>query len=261
LNLNIEKKECFKFLSPNYRSKIYKILINLSEKDTVLDIGCGRGEYHSYINNIIGFDIHINDILNLKAINKNVFLADAEKIPIKNESIQSVICINTLEYIKNIEESFKEINRVLKKKGRFIFIVDNLDYPFIFDPVNFILHKFFKKHINFGAWNWKQLRRFKKEELISLLKKNGFSIKKTEFFNHHLISFLNFAECIFYNNFLSTEDKNSYMIDKSENIKVKKIPNFSIKILYKLSKIICNIDNRLSPKLNGANILIIAKKE
>jgi hypothetical protein len=147
--------------------------------------------------------------------------------------------------------------RVLKNNGHFILIVDNFNYPFLYDPINYNR----KKPIEFGAWNWRQLRRFEQEKLVEQLQKTGFIIEKIEKINHHLICCLNYPECIFYNSFFPSNQKDSYIKDKKNNQKQKNIPKSIISILDKKSKIICDIDNHLFKKSNGANILIVARKE
>ncbi len=103
----------------------------LSKNYTVADIGCGNGRHlipcAKHCNKIIGIDISQNllNIVKKKIIDeriKNVSLIHANmvKIPIKENSIDSVICIASIHNIKGHTQriqSIKEIYRILKNNG------------------------------------------------------------------------------------------------------------------------------------------------
>lgn len=261
--INNKSELNFKFLAPIYRNKVQIVLNFINNNDLILDLGCGKGVYHRFFKKSIGIDKELSDLKKLKSSNHIVILADAGHLPIKENSIQNIICINTLEYVSDLKKTYKEIFRILKHNGKLILVVDNFDYPLIFDPINFLICRLGLKPISYGAWNWKQTRRFKKDQLVNDLKNTGFSIKKSEFFSHYLICIFNYFECAFYNSFLSSEYKNSYMLN-SKNIKTKNenknIPKLIFLCLNFISKIICGLDNLIFKNSNGANILIIAKK-
>ncbi len=104
----------------------------LSESHTVADIGCGNGRHlfpcAERCKNVIGIDISQN-LLNIaknkskeKGLNNVDFIhANMVKIPLKNDSVGTVLCIASLHNIKGREErlrSLKEIHRILKNGGR-----------------------------------------------------------------------------------------------------------------------------------------------
>ena len=76
--------------------------------------------------------------------------------------------------------------------------VPNHNYPFLWDPINWILERGFKTHIKSGFWAgiWNQhLRLYYLEELRKIVKKAGFRVEKLEClthyclpFNHHLLN-------------------------------------------------------------------------
>jgi alkylated DNA repair protein alkB family protein 8 len=103
----------------------------LSKNDIVADIGCGNGRHlipcAKHCKKVIGLDISQNllNIVKKKIIDepiKNVSLIHANmiKIPIKENSIDSVICIASIHNVKGRNQriqSIKEIYRIIKNNG------------------------------------------------------------------------------------------------------------------------------------------------
>ncbi len=95
----------------------------ISNKDTILDVGCGKGFMLYDFKNIIpgikvtGVDISKYAVENaLPEIKKHLFVADSKELPFEDNSFDHVISINT---IHNLDEddcakSLKEISRVSK---------------------------------------------------------------------------------------------------------------------------------------------------
>lgn len=99
----------------------------------VLEIGIGSGLNLSFyekdkVNSLIGIDPSIETW----ALNQNLteelgfefsyFQTVAEKLPIDNQSIDSVVITYTLCTIPNAHLAFEEIRRVLKPKGKILFV-------------------------------------------------------------------------------------------------------------------------------------------
>lgn len=117
-------------------------------KPPVLDVGCGFGEFAGvFIESQIevGVDISVEDLIRAEKQKKYLKLiaADARKLPFQNESFSTVLSVSVLEHIAKPELSMKEIYRVLKPKGLFIFTVPTIDlnnylfYPVFFRRVGF----------------------------------------------------------------------------------------------------------------------------
>ena len=101
-------------------------------KGEVLEIGFGSGHNLPYYNqneikSLIGLEPSLSmqklssERLKDSAINFRFLTASAEEIPLKTESIDTVVCTYTLCSIPKPELALSEINRVLKKGGQFIF--------------------------------------------------------------------------------------------------------------------------------------------
>ncbi|XRO77321.1 class I SAM-dependent methyltransferase [Methanocaldococcus sp. 10A] len=99
----------------------------IKDDDFVLDIGCGTGEQLKILNKAIGLDISMEmaKIAHKKTI-KPVVVANAEFLPFKNRSFDKAISFFGALNHCNLKRALKEVNRVLKKDGIFIFTVANI---------------------------------------------------------------------------------------------------------------------------------------
>ena len=96
-------------------SEIKKAILRYSNevKGITLDIGAGKSPYQKFFKNstkYIKLDKFDYD-------DKQDIIADADKIPLKNNSIDSVVCFQLLEHVKDPQKVVSEIYRVLKKDG------------------------------------------------------------------------------------------------------------------------------------------------
>lgn len=114
---NIKKLAPFK--------KIKKELIKkYSKGDKVLELGCGFGEYISMFNDSYGCDISFNALKKAKLFfpSDKYFQANAEFLPLKDESFDCILLIDVLEHTENDENIIYELKRILKKGGRVIIL-------------------------------------------------------------------------------------------------------------------------------------------
>lgn len=109
-----------------------------------IDLGCGTGFLSKVLNDkdLVGVDISKNMAMQYtKNTKKPSIVADIQKLPLKNDSFDFAISSFALHWT-NINESFSEINRILKKDSLFIFSI----------PVEPSLEEFFAlagKNFNF----------------------------------------------------------------------------------------------------------------
>ena len=107
--------------------------ININKNDKILDIGCGGGiNIEKFLkitnNNVDGLDyseisIQASKKQNHKAISKKrckLIHANVSNMPIKNQTYNIVSAFETVYFWPNIENTFKEVLRILKPKGQFI---------------------------------------------------------------------------------------------------------------------------------------------
>ena len=123
-----------------------------SEKriERTLDLGCGNGIYFSilkkYSDSIVGIDISpeaINRCLGKYAYS-DLKCTNAYSIPYHSESFDLVFSTEVIEHIENPQKTFKEVYRILKPGGIFIFTT-TLYYPSIWTYLGLSV---IKKHSN-----------------------------------------------------------------------------------------------------------------
>ena len=95
-----------------------------------LDVGCGTGVYTEEISRdsqiCVGLDLSKNMIKYAKKKHSelNLILADAHKLPFKDECFELVVSIGLLEYVQK-DTVLKEITKVMKRKAFLIIAVPN----------------------------------------------------------------------------------------------------------------------------------------
>ena len=109
-------------LSTYIQNKNRKIIINsINFKESILDIGCGNGEFTNELNKLAkttAIDISEEMIKIAKKTFPNInFVASSMySIPFQEKTFDTTVCLNTLHHIKNIETAIREICRVTKNQ-------------------------------------------------------------------------------------------------------------------------------------------------
>jgi ubiquinone/menaquinone biosynthesis C-methylase UbiE len=107
-------------------------LVDPKPNQIILDLACGQGFFAKHFIDkgaeVVGLDLSPELIARAK---KNVpkakfFVANAENLSVlKNNSVDSIVCVLALQNIKNISAVFKECNRVLKNGGHFSIVLNH----------------------------------------------------------------------------------------------------------------------------------------
>ncbi|MBI2085903.1 class I SAM-dependent methyltransferase [Candidatus Daviesbacteria bacterium] len=242
--------------------------------DKILEVGCGNGYYLSLLNRL-GLKISLTGIDNDKAAlfdaqrfigdeRISLFLADAAKLPFKDSSFNKIICSEVIEHVKDDKKVLQEIHRVLKSGGIMVLSTCDINYPFFWDPINWLLQHVFKTHIKRGFWSgiWNQhLRMYEKKEVEKLVKEVNFKISTSESltgwclpFNHYIINFV--ARLIaryIYLNKLPEQFAEGLIKFKNEK------QSLPVKSLFWLVNTFDKL-NDLFPQKNGVSIFIKARK-
>jgi len=185
-------------MDPAFRRRARLVVENLNnshtlEKVTVLDVGCGRGFYEYLITQAYP-DYSISAIdLNEEylKIAKDQFSgpattytrANATKLPYKDKSFHFVLSSELLEHIPEDTKVISEMYRVLKKGGKAVITVPNHNYPFWWDPINWVLERVTGKHVPAHIW-WlagiwaDHVRLYDEDELVEKFTTAGFKIEK-----------------------------------------------------------------------------------
>ena len=106
-------------------------------KNSVLDIGCANKRLRKFLPSschYYGLD-YLDTATELYQTNPDIF-GDAQNLPFRDHSIDTVSLIEVLEHIPNPEKAVAEISRVLKNGGKLIMTVPFL-YPLHDAPYDF----------------------------------------------------------------------------------------------------------------------------
>lgn len=111
----------------------------------ILDVGCGTGHYMQEIlkrnHRVVGTDIAFGMLtkarqkLNIYNNKSSLINANIENLPFENESFDAILCIGVIEYLPDLQNALKELNRLVKNEGIVIISAPNLySLKFILDP-------------------------------------------------------------------------------------------------------------------------------
>ena len=115
-------------------------LIEIHDRWTMLDIGCGGGATlkrllrRSEGAKVYGIDISEESVakarrVNAKVLDKQVFVTQgsAEKLPYEDGKFDLVTAVETVYFWPNLPDCLKEVKRVLKPGGRFAIMVEVIE--------------------------------------------------------------------------------------------------------------------------------------
>lgn len=178
--------------------------LTVKKNNTILDIGCGLGEFLESIQNPTVLKIGIDNDpecieickKSVKQPNVHFRVADAHALPFPPDFFDIVTCISVLEHIDNPTAVIREAYRVCKKGGIGIFVTPNLGRP----SRMFLAMRRIHKRVRSGhkqGWDYHLLRDnlqyngWKVAEIITRLVDCPFydSLPRTigNFFSHRLL--------------------------------------------------------------------------
>ncbi len=178
--------------------------------EKIIDIGCGDGYYLHLLSNLgisslqlTGVDYDVKGLektkKNLKGKEIRISSGDLmTKLPFADSSFDKTVMSEVTEHLPNDVLGLKEVYRILKPGSVLCLTVPNANYPFLWDPLNWLLERLFSTHVKSGFWAgiWNQhLRLYTPSQITVVLKKAGFRIDKVESltfwclpFNHYVVN-------------------------------------------------------------------------
>lgn len=159
--------------------EVFKELVGQQKPQKILDIGCASGTITNRISSIFpkskitGADIYPSAIEHAKRKYSHIrfVVADAHKLPFKDNFFGLVVCCETIEHVVDPKKVLKEIRRVIKKDG--LAMVEMDSGSILFRIVWWIWEKTKGK-----VWQGAHLHPFHHTELEKIILKAGFKIVK-----------------------------------------------------------------------------------
>jgi ubiquinone/menaquinone biosynthesis C-methylase UbiE len=210
-NKNLQAIESYlsRELDPAFarRARLIAENLNITGKEQILEIGCGRGFYEQFLGTIYpkvkltGVDLK-ESYLNIarhtvKSKNVTFLNADATQLPFKANTFDRIIATEVLEHIPNDLGVLSELYRVVKPGGIVMITVPNKQYSALWDPLNYLLEKLFHVHVPSNIW-WlagiwaDHVRLYDEPELMTKIKGARFQIKKIWRSTHYCVPFSHF---------------------------------------------------------------------
>jgi len=144
-------------------------LLKLTPNAFTLDLGCNDGHYKPYIKRYVGLDIASSC---LKKFKSPRLQGIAQILPFRKNVFDRIFASEVLEHIWDRDLVLRECRRVLRPKGKMIVAVPYGKNPYGFSSKNPVgQRKYGVKYLSYVHG------KFSKEDLKSLLTRNGFSIE------------------------------------------------------------------------------------
>lgn len=160
---------------------------NLPSPVVVVDAGCGDTgiikEFKERIGSLIGVDVS-KELLEKNMVVDQKIYADLEKIPMPDNSVDMIVSEFVLEHLEYPEKVFKELYRILKPGGSFIFLTPNRYNPVMMMSgiLPHFIHDWFRDRIlKKGEETHKTFYRANSyKRVVELLVNAGFTVGKVE---------------------------------------------------------------------------------
>lgn len=156
-----------KHLLPSFRTRylftnrIFSEKLSKKKWPKALNIGTGEGEYDALIakhcGTLISTDINDEDLDTARNLNKDVsnasyVLEDALDLSFSNKDFDLVMAFEVLEHVGDWEKMLEEMRRVIKDDGYCLMTFPITKFPIIYDPINKLCLKLFKKKFPIGGY-------------------------------------------------------------------------------------------------------------
>lgn len=170
---------------------------SISRDEIVLDAGCGYGGRSLRISkdfgaHVISIDLSLNCLKAIKSTNEtsniDLVYADVQHLPVKDFSIDKIVCTDVMEHVPDVSYTLKGFERALKKSGMIFLLVPSRVSERLYSRIDskYIEHK-------------DHLRTFVAKDFFGIVESSGFSVVNiyyAEFFRavYHLLQVLTGSE-------------------------------------------------------------------
>ena len=130
-------RERYRAIRPDWKSSGDQleamVRSHVAPRSHVLDLGCGRGGVVELIWREVelaaGLDPDSPSLNQHRAAGMPVIRGVGERLPFVDESFDLIVCLWVLEHLKEPAETLREVRRVLRSGGHFVFVTPNMRNP------------------------------------------------------------------------------------------------------------------------------------
>jgi SAM-dependent methyltransferase len=137
------------------------------EVGTVVDVGCGTGFLSTVFDQstfYVGLDLVQHETLeSLLGHRCRFMVANAQQIPLSDESVDLVMCVDSFEHYPQPLAAAREFHRILKKRGQLFLSVPN------YSNIAGLVKRFMEEQGGYSKDSWAPFDYWKTEELEHLL--------------------------------------------------------------------------------------------
>lgn len=257
------------------RAKRIVTEINPQPGEKIIDIGCGDGYYLHLLSNLkikglalTGTDYDVTGLdktkFNLKGKKIEIFPGDLmKKLPFKSNYFDKAVMSEVAEHLPDDIKGLKEVYRILKPGGVLCLTVPNANYPFLWDPINWLLERGMHTHIKSGffAGIWNQhIRLYAPHHIQTVLEKAGFIVTQREAltfwslpFNHYIVNLVARYLSVQYKKGSPNQSLNKFTMSP-------KRPLF-LTLAFRMVNILDRINDVWHPKDSGVAVFVKAIKQ
>lgn len=187
-----------------------RLIINALETKRparVLDVGCGRGFYlhvlteFDFVREIQGVDVNRTylELARRSQTDPRVRVQEAviEALPFADETFDFAICSEVLEHLRDDLAGLRELHRVLRPGGTLMVSVPDRHFPFLWDPINWVLMRALDTHVPKHIWwlagIWADHERlYTRDQLAGAAESAGFRVEQLRSVVSHCLPFSHF---------------------------------------------------------------------
>jgi len=130
-------RERYRAMRPGWKSSGDQIesmvRSHITPQSRILDLGCGRGGvvelFWRDVELAAGLDPDSPSLTEHRAQGMPVIRGVGERLPFVDESFDLIVCLWVLEHLRDPAEAFREMRRVLRPRGHFVFVTPNMRNP------------------------------------------------------------------------------------------------------------------------------------